>query len=186
MIWDLPRSVEIQGAVYAIRTDYRAILDICTALTDPELNGQDRAVVAMEIFYPDFEDMPPEHYEDAVQACCWFINGGQEEEPVRKLPRLVDWEQDFSHIAAPINRVLGQEIRSVEYLHWWTFLAAFYEIGDCLFAQVVRIRDHKARGKALDKADQEFYRRNRQLVDLQEKYTVQEDEALGRWLSGGR
>ena len=67
-------------------------------------------------------------------------------------------------------------------MHWWTFLAAYREIGDCTFAIVVRIRDHKARGKALDKTDQEFYRRNRQMVDLKTKYTPQEDAVLDKWL----
>ena len=182
MTWELPVNVEIQGTVYAIRTDYRVILDICVALADPELDGQERAAAALEIFYPDFDAMPPEHYEDAVRECCRFINCGQDEDGSRKPPRLVDWEQDFNHIAAPINRVLGQEVRALEYLHWWTFLAAYYEIGDCLFAQVVRIRDRKNRGKPLDKADQEFYRDNQKLVDLKTKFTGQEDAALSRWL----
>ena len=94
----------------------------------------------------------------------------------------MDWEQDYSLIIAPINRVMGQEIRAVEYMHWWTFLAAYNEIGDCTFAQVVRIRDHRARGKPLDKTDQEFYRRNRHLVDLKAKYTAQDDAAFDPWL----
>lgn len=182
MSWELPESVEIQGVTCAIRSDYRAILDILTALADPELDGQDRAAVALEIFYPDFGTMPSEHYEDAVAACLWFINGGRTEEPERPSPRLVDWERDFPHIAAPINRVLGREIRTVEYLHWWTFLSAYCEIGDCLFAQIVRIRDLQSRGKVLDKQDREFYRRNRHLVDMKSRYTGQEDAVLSQWL----
>lgn len=178
----LPNRLEVGGAWYHIRSDYRAILDICAALSDPELDGQERAAVAMEIFYPDLEDMPPEHYEDALRQCMWFINGGADETPEKKSPRLVDWEQDFRHIVAPINRVMGQEVRAVEYMHWWTFLAAYCEIGDCTFAQIVRIRDHKARGKALDKTDQEWYNRNRQLVDLKTKYTQQDDGIIDKWL----
>ena len=61
-------------------------------------------------------------------------------------------------------------------------LATYNEIGDCTFAQVVRIRDHRARGKPLDKTDQEFYRRNRHLVDLKAKYTAQDDAAFDPWL----
>jgi len=177
----LPVSVNVGGAEYEIRSDYRAVLDICAALSDPELDGQERAFAALMIFYPDFDDMPPEHYDEAVRQCLRFINGGGED-ALNRAPRLVDWEQDFSYIVAPINRVMGQEIRSVEYMHWWTFLAAFYEIGDCTFAQIVRIRDRLARGQALDKQDREWYRRNRHLVDFKRKYTELEEAVLSRWL----
>lgn len=180
----LPTSVEIGGEEYQIRSDYRAILDIFAALSDCELDGQEKAVVLLDIFYPGFSDMPPEQYEEAVRQCFRFLNGGGEDTP-QPAPKLVDWEQDFRYIVAPINRVTGQEIRAVEYLHWWTFLAAYCEIGDCTFAQIVRVRDLLARGKTLDKQDREWYSRNRNLVDFREKYTQAEDEVLKQWTGGG-
>lgn len=176
----LPTRLEVGGAEYEIRSDYRAILDICAALSDPELDGRERAVVALTIFYPDLVTMPPEHYREAVEQCLRFIRGGSEESPGHSL-RLLDWEQDFPHIVAPINRVLGQEVRAVEYMHWWTFLAAFYEIGDCAFAQIVRVRDRLVREKPLDKQDREWYRNNRHLVDFKRKYTSAEDDMARSW-----
>ena len=94
----------------------------------------------------------------------------------------MDWEQDFQYIVAPINRVIGKEIRSLEYLHWWTFISAYYEIGDCLFAQIVRIRSIKAKGKRLDKQDQEFYKENKRLVDIKSKYSETEEKLLQQWI----
>lgn len=177
----LPTRVEVGGTEYAVRSDYRAALDICAALSDPELDSRERAVVALTIFYPDLSAMPPEHCQEAVEKCLRFISGGDEGASSRKAPKLVDWEQDFQHIIAPINRVLGQEVRAVEYMHWWTFLAAFYEIGDCTFAQIVRVRDRLARGKPLDKQDREWYQNNRHLVDFKRKYTSAEDEMAKSW-----
>lgn len=179
----LPTSVEVCSTKYEIRSDYRAVLDICTALSDPELDDQDRAEAALVIFYPAFDEMPPEHYEEAVRLCFWFINCGDEEQS-RKAPKLVDWEQDFKYIVAPINRVAGGEVRSLDYMHWWTFIAAYYEIGDCTFAQIVRVRDLLSRGKALDKSDREWYRQNRHLVDMKTKYTEEEDAILEQWGGG--
>ena len=148
-----------------------------------ELDGQDRASALLVIFYPGLSDMPPEHYQKAVEKCFWFISGGGPEEPAekKKQPRLLEWEQDFPYIVAPVNRVLGKEIRAAEYLHWWTFLSAYMEIGECLFAQIVRIRERKATGKKLDKSDQEWYRKNRHLVDFKTTYTEQEDTLLKQW-----
>ncbi len=176
----LPTRVEVGGAEYEIRSDYRAVLDICAALSDPELDGRERSIVALTIFYPAIADMPPEHYQEAVERCMRFVSGGGEDAP-HKVPKLVDWEQDFQHIVAPINRLLGQEVRAVEYMHWWTFLAAFYEVGDCTFAQIVRVRDRLARGKPLDRQDREWYRNNRHLVDFKRKYTSAEDEMAKSW-----
>lgn len=181
MMYDLPVSVEVCGTEYAIRSDYRAALDICAALNDTELDDQDRGLVVLDIFYPGFARMPPEHYQEAIRRCFWFLSCG--EQPAdRKAPKLVDWEQDFSYIVAPINRVMGREIRAVEYLHWWSFIAAYYEIGDCTFAQIVRIRSLRARGKPLDKSDREWYQRNRHLVDMQTTYTAREDDLLRQWV----
>lgn len=63
----------------------------------------------------------------------------------RKSPKLVDWGQDFKLIVAPVNRILGLEARAEKYLHWWSFISAYYEIGECLFAQVIRIRRKRLR-----------------------------------------
>lgn len=176
----LPTSLEVGGVEYEIRSDYRAVLDICAALSDPELEDRDRSLVLLDIFYPAFSEMPPEAYDEAVKRCFWFINGGEAQQK-NPAPKLVDWEQDFKYIVAPVNRVTGTETRSVDYLHWWTFLAAYYEIGDCLFAQIVRIREKRAKGKKLDKSEQEWYRQNRELVDLKRQYTETESELLKKW-----
>ena len=185
MIYELPRSLEICGEVYDIRSDFREILDIMEILNDGDLTGQERGYLTLRFFYPDFQNMPPESYQEAIRQCYWFINGGKHDEQTEgKSPRLMDWEQDFPYIIAPINRVIGHEIRADNHLHWWTFLSAYMEIGECTFSQIVHIRDAKNRGKPLDKSDQEWYRRNQKLVDLKTKYTTEEENVLKQWGGG--
>lgn len=181
MSWELPTSVDIQGTVYEIRSDYRAVLDICAALSDPELSDEDKAEAALIIFYPDFKIIPYAHHREALERCYWFIDCGRDDWNASKPTKLVDWEQDFPYIAASVNRVLGREIRSPEYLHWWTFIGAYMEIGDCLFAQIVGIRDKQARGKTLNKQEQAWYQHNRQLVDFKSKYTGADKNTLQQW-----
>lgn len=185
MIYDLPKSLEVCGAEYEIRSDFREILDIIGILNDEVLEKQERAFVTLLFFYPNFKEMPVEHYQEAIEQCYWFINGGKAEpEKGGSSPRLMDWEQDFPFIIAPVNRVIGREIRADNYLHWWTFLSAYMEIGECTFAQIVHIRDAKNRGKPLDASDKEWYRRNQELVDLKTKYTSAEEELLKKWGGG--
>lgn len=186
MGYGLPTSVEINGMEFPIRYDFRVILDIFEALNDPELDDQERSFVVLHMFYPDFERLTD--YNTAIHEMFRFINMDQEEEQ-KKQPKLVDWEQDFPYIIAPINRVLGYETRSVSYdsdtntggVHWWTFLSAYTEIGDCLFAQIVGIRSKKAKGKRLDKSEQEFYRKNKSIVDIKVHYTDAEEDLVNMW-----
>lgn len=178
--YDLPTVAELGGTEWRIRSDYRAALDVMQVMADPELTDGERAATALAVFYPDWEDMPTRLLQEAVDWLYWFIAGGAAPATGRR-PRLMDWEQDFPLIAAPVNRVLGCEVRSVEYLHWWSFLAAYREIGDCTFAQVVAIRKKRAAGRKLDKHEQRFYSENRELVDLRRNETEAEAQLFREW-----
>lgn len=182
MRYDLPTTAEVNGTEYKIRSDYRDILTIIEAISDAELSEQDKAEAMLDIFYPDFENMPASDYEEAIKQCVLFINCGEEQRDEKRGPKLMDWQQDFLLIAAPVNRVLGKEIRSEKHLHWYTFISAYQEIGDCTFAQVVNIRSKKAKGKKMDKSEQEFYKQNRNLVDFKKQYTKQDEDALSKWI----
>lgn len=179
--YGLPKSVTVNGKEYKIRSDFRAILDIVEALNDVNLNEQEKAYVVLDIFYEDFDEIPFEDMQEAVNECFKFIEGGKERTN-NKAPKLVDWEKDFPLIISPINAVAGHEIRSDDYCHWWTFLGYYNEIsGDCTFAQVVRIRDKDARGVSLDKSEREWKMRNLDLVDMPSRYTDEEEEILKAW-----
>lgn len=188
MTWGLPTSVEVGGKDYEIRTDFRVILDIFDMLGDPEFNGRDRAQGILEMFYVDYESIPLQDLQEAVNQFTWFQNGGQMPSK-KKTAKLIDWAQDYHLIIPPINSAYGGDIRAIPYdektntggLHWWTFLGAYSNIGDCTFSHVVQIRDKKARGKALSKEEKEWYRRNREIVDIRRKYSEAEQEIIGYW-----
>ena len=175
--WDLPTSASINGTEYAIRSDFRAVLDLMTVLEDPALSDGERGLLAMQIFYPEFEEMPRGDYRAAAEFLKYFIAGGEmRTQPPKQ--KLADWKQDFPIIISPVTRVLGFEARAAEHVHWWTFLAAYAEIGDCFFAQVVGIRKKMREGKRLEKWEREFYRRNREQIDLGPKVTDADIEFL--------
>lgn len=191
MIYDLLESVTVCGKEYAINSDFRVILDIIEVLNDPELEADERGFFTLGFFYPDFEEMEPEHCQEAIRQCFWFINGGKHDEEMgKKKPRLMDWEKDFPYIISPVNRVAGIEIREArnregkKYYHWWSFLSNYMEIGECTFAQIVHIRDQQNKGKTLEKFDREWYRQNRDLVDLKVKITSAEEEVFKKWGGG--
>ena len=180
MIETLPISVKINGENFAIRNkcDYRVVLDVISALNDNELTEQEKLKCALYVFYEDVEKI--EDFETATKEMMRIINNGEEETEQDKAPKpqLMDWEHDFKVLVAPLNRVLSCEIRTVEYLHWWTFLAGYMEIGECLFSSIISVRKKKMTGKPLEKWEQEFYRENKKLVDLPQNLTEEEKEWL--------
>lgn len=54
MIGSLPKSLEVNGVEYAIRTDFRDILKILCAFSDPELENEEKIYVCLFILYEDF------------------------------------------------------------------------------------------------------------------------------------
>lgn len=184
MNYDLPKTLNVGGTDFAIRWDYRAALDICAALSDPELDLQSKGLTALMILYVDFDDMPPEIWESALREAYRYLNGGEEERPGPQRPQLISWEQDFRLIAGAVNRVLGKDVRAPEPLHWWTFLSAYMEIGECAFSHIVGIRAKKAKGKALTKEERAFYRENREDIDIRKPLTSEEEDLVAEWMAG--
>ena len=74
MNFDLPVKLDVGGREYDIRSDYRVILEICTALNDPDLNQTEKVFAALDMFYPELDEMPADDYQEAVEKCFWFIS----------------------------------------------------------------------------------------------------------------
>lgn len=180
----LPTSIEIDGVKYGFDADFRNIIYIFTALNDPDLLEAEKVMVALNLFYDDAESIPKEHMEFAINEMFSFMQMGEDSKPSKHNEKpLYDWEQDFNIIVAPVNRILNTDVRGLEFLHWWTFLSAFYEIGECTFSTFVSIRSKLNNGKKLEKHEQKLYNENREQIVLKRKYdTVTQDlmnEILG-------
>ena len=172
--WEFPTSLNVGGIDYEIRTDYRAVLDLFTALTDPNLTDENEQITAymqsrviLEIMFPDCDNIPAEHIQEALDKVSEFIDMGISDD--RKKPKTMDWEQDAPILIPAINKVLNCEIRAAQYMHWWTFLGAYMEIGESLFSNIIHIRQKKAKGKKLEKWEQDFYNENKSLIDFKQK-----------------
>ena len=160
-IYELPTTINAGGQILPIRNngDWRMVIDVNIALTDLELTEQERALVALMIFY-DCEIDEIKDIQAAIDGAMSFIAVGENESQQAKRPVLVDWQEDAGIIISGINGVLNREVRADPYMHWWTFVAAYMAIGDSVLATVVSIRDKIARGKKLEKHERDFRRDN--------------------------
>lgn len=174
--WTLPTSLEIGGVGFSIRSDFRDILNIISAYNDPDLPIEAKHFVMLQILYEDFESMKEDDFEEALRKGLEFIDCGQKESKEHPQPSIMDWEQDSRLIVSAINKVSGCEIRALPYLHWWTFLSYYMEIGEGLYSSVLNIRYKRLHGKKLDKSEQEFERDNRDIVKLRKPESEEEIE----------
>lgn len=180
--WSFPTSLNVGGVDYAIRTNYGAVLDLFIALNDPDCVGDTEeetnyihSMMIMQIMFPDCDSIPPEHWQEAINKVCEFIDTGISDK--KNSPKTMDWEKDAPIIIPEINKIMGYEVRNPAInTHWWTFLGAYMGIGESLFSNIVRIRYKKSKGKKLDKQEQEFYKENKHLIDFEQKTKRSEEE----------
>lgn len=179
--WSNPTKVFIDGKAHQIRNncDYRVILDCVLALNDDDLSDEDKLRCALYIFYNDISAI--DNLNEAVKQMLHVIRGGKESKSSSSGNelRVMDWEYDFDIIAPAIGHMLGYEVRDSEkYTHWYTWLGAYQELRDCTFTTVVTIRSKRGKGKALDKGEMEYMRTHREIVELPQKISKEEQELL--------
>lgn len=175
MIGRLPTKLEVDGRLYDIRTDYRDILIIFQAWNDSELTKQEKIITMLKIIYKEV----PNNTTEAIEKAIEFINCNKQQEE-SKDRSLFDWEQDEQIIFSAVNKVAGKEVRNESHIHWWTFLGLFNSIEESLFTTVISIRDKKVKGKKLDKYEQEFYEKNKNMITLKKKRSREEQENYDR------
>lgn len=168
-MFELPTTLTIDNREFGIRDDgdFRMVLDCFDVLQDPDLPKRERIITAVVIFYDGFSLDNVFEYLDtedkvssAINKMYDFFNCGQADIGNKSSYKLVDWEQDNHLIAAAINSDAHMEIRSVDYMHWWTFMGHYISIGESVLSTVVRIRSKLVEGKKLEKHEQEFRRKN--------------------------
>ena len=191
-MYELKTSVEVEQASFSIRNkgDFRMVLDCFEALNDPELSDMEKLYTCLIIFYEDFndiKDIPHNLIKILQEEMIRFFNAGEENSSNTHGYRLVDWLKDSNLICSAINNVAKQEIRALDYLHWWTFLGYYNAIGECALTSIVSIRYKIAKGEKLDKAEQKFRNDNPEYfnIDLRSREQKEADDYVDKLWNGG-
>lgn len=168
VLGQLPKSVEVNGVNYEIRSDFRNILTIFEAFEDSTLTNEDKAYILMARIFVDFEKIPKKDYTAAYEAAVKFIEGGSATKSRKTNYKLFNWAKDEHMIFPAVNKIAGCEVRLVEYMHWWTFLGYFGSVDkDDLWSFVLSIRQKRAKGKKLEKYERDFLNANRELCSIE-------------------
>ena len=186
MIGELPEHLTVGDTDYHIRSDYRNVIQVFEAFNDEDMEDWEKWVVAFWNLFEDFtciddvleaiENGFP--VEDAIKQINWFITAGKAQGKNAELP-VFDWEQDEQIIFSSVNKVLGVfvDVRTIPYMHWWTFLGYFNEIGEGEFSFISGIRHKLNKCQKLERHEKEFLNNNKDRVTLKKRMTKEEREA---------
>lgn len=188
-MFELPTSITINEKCFPIRNkgDFRVIQDCFVALNDLELEKDYRILTSLIIFYEDLSDIEdvPELFPDedmlqqAVEKMFSFFNCNEKHIGAEKPYRLIDWEKDEQLVVSSVNAVAHAEVRSLPYMHWWTFMGYFLNIHEGMLSHIVGIREKIVKGKKLEKYEMQFRQENPQYFQWEWKTQEQlEDEKL--------
>ena len=174
MIGILPKSLDVGGKRYGINSDFRIVLNLFEVLQLDELTDLEKAYITVNVLYT--EEIPDKDFEEAVKKAYWFCDGGDMPKSQPSKVKTLDWKHDESVIFPAINKAAGCEVRTLPYLHWWSFLGYFGEIGEGLFSTV----------KKLEKYEKDFLRKHKELVVLhseEERKAIDETEEFLKTLT---
>lgn len=178
MIGQLPERLTVSGEEYPINADFRNVLVIFSAFNDSALTAEEKAYICLRRLYK--VPIPRRALEEAIRQAYWFLDGGDSPKSEPSKVKIMDWQHDEAMIMPAVSKTLGViDIRALPYLHWWTFLGAFGELGEGLFSEVVHIREKLGKGEKLDKFEKKFMKNNKELIALrteEDKQAIAETE----------
>lgn len=167
----LPEEIEVDGALYAIHTDYTYFINFIEAMKNPEAKVED-----FNFMYADQSNLPADLFKgvDRLSQFCYpkeELPNVDEEEHSHK--RAFDYVTDSTMIYAAFMQVYHIDLIDTP-LHWHKFLALFNNLSGTRLNEVMGYR-------GFDKSDKEDYehrmQRLQEMWELEEIITP-EEEAL--------
>lgn len=122
-----------------ISADFRNMIQVDLILHDPDINEVEKTAAALYQLYPE---IPGDIYK-AVEGLAWFYARGNapgdgKDKGAKKAPRKAfDFEQDANLIFAAFYATYGMSLTTVEFLHWWEFMALFEGLPETTLMQRV-------------------------------------------------
>ena len=161
---------------YNIDTDFQTGIQISQCMVDEEFSARDRILMATVLLFPEAH---PTDYKELLDAINWFLNGwrekiefkqqgnGRKAEKKKEVPSM-DFDIDQWRIYAAF--LLQYRINlNTERLHFWVFMGLLANLEECVFTNVVKIREQKINPK-MSKEEKEH------LIKAKEAFKIQKEE----------
>lgn len=115
-----PKTVEVGGRRFPIKTDFRAVLKLLDCMESKE--GQGDKFMAILGMYKEL----PADVEAAVRALADFLaedKEGKQDEEEKERKKTISYKKDAPYIIGDFLRFYSIDLTSCRYLHWQKFQA---------------------------------------------------------------
>ncbi len=144
MLLQLPQDID--GV--PISPDWRNMLQFDIALANDTLSHSQKMMVGLRLLFPglcgesDAGGRPiaaPKNVQLATQQLVWFFTmGSAPSSDAKTAPRACNFEADAAMIYAAFYAAYGISLTTVQFLHWWEFLALLQGLPEsCLMQKVM-------------------------------------------------
>lgn len=122
-----------------ISADFRNMIQVDLILHDPTISEVEKTTAALYQLYPEI----PGDIRKAVEGLVWFYargnaSGDGKDKGAKKTPKKAfDFEQDANLIYAAFYATYGISLTTVDFLHWWEFMALFEGLPETTLMQRV-------------------------------------------------
>ena len=122
-----------------ISADFRNMIQVDLILHDPDTNDVEKTAAALYQLYPE---IPPDIHT-AMEGLAWFYTRGNapgkgKDTPANKTAKKAfSFEQDANLIYAAFYATYGMSLTTVDFLHWWEFMALFEGLPETTLMQRV-------------------------------------------------
>ncbi len=134
-------SVEIDGCMYKINTDFRVWIEIEHLFLKKSKSFGEKLAKILALAYPV---LPPDPM-GAVMGVLWFYSAGEETKKEMQIEKtkgepLYDLKEDFDYVWGAFLSEFGIDLSETS-LHWWKFRALLCCLSDeCRFSKIVGYR----------------------------------------------
>lgn len=153
-----------------ISADFRNMIQVDLILHDPESSDIERTIAALYQLYPQI----PADTNKAIEGLEWFFMRGEKPKEGggkgRAEKKAFDFEQDANIIYAAFYATYGISLTTIEFLHWWEFMALFEGLPDTTLMQRI-IYWRTADVSKLPKHEKKHVLKMRQIFALRERET---------------
>lgn len=183
----LPETLTVNGMVYPLYTDYRAVLQYDRMLH----SGEDSRVIyqALGMIYKEI----PSDIEKAIQAVNWFVNCGREDKKSRPSNKVLGinqnqafgFEEDELLIWSAFKFRFQIDLLEIDHLHWWLFRALLDDIGDDVrLSQIMQYRVIDTNMEGISKERKNFLNAMQRYYKIQEHQEERDEEFIKALLNG--
>lgn len=180
---ELPHSISISGAEYAINTDYRIMADFEMKIANADMSDKTAfaQILSGTVSALFTDDIPKADAQQIIEGLLWYYRCGKEPRDVPNAPRsnkrYYDYDEDSDYIYAAFMQQYGDDLLT-SHMHWWEFRAKFMALTEA--TEFVKIMQYRGTDVSKIKSKEEKSR----IKKLQERYALK-SQKIQRFASLG-